>query len=141
VRTKRSIHEFASQGFASQGFDRLAFRSAAWVLLFVIFVFAFVPTGFSQTRLGSAFDPSSSVVSLKESPRQSEERRVGTPSDGKPDRPAVAAIAGLQVQLVQVANSGAHKDRRTGRSLPPLRTDIPLGLPANSFQARAPPLA
>jgi hypothetical protein len=109
-------------------------------LLFVIFVFALVPAGFSQARvLGSAFDPSTSVVSLKESSRQPEERKLAARSDGEPD--SAAAAAGAKVLPVSIASVDGRKDQRPRWSLPPLEADAAVRSPSSSFQARAPPIA
>lgn len=116
--------------------DGLAFRSATWVLLLVIFVFALIPASSSQSSsFGSAFDPSTSVVSLKQTPKQLGDRRIVVELDTQPDNYAWVGIS----SIVSFQQSDRTDDHGSRWSIPPLARNLATGMPTFSHHVRAPP--
>ncbi|WP_156495408.1 hypothetical protein [Croceicoccus estronivorus] len=114
----------------------LAFLSASWVLLLVIFVFALIPAGSAQSKaFGSAFDPSTSVVSLKQTPKQLGERRTVVEPDNQPDSTVWVGVPSI-VSFQQIDRIDDHGSRW---SIPPLARNLAAGMPTFSHHVRAPP--
>ncbi|WP_144401057.1 hypothetical protein [Novosphingobium sp. MBES04] len=109
------------------------------MLLLVIFVFALIPAGSAQSKsFGSAFDPSTSVVSLKQTPKQLGERRTVVEPDNPPDSTVWVGVPSVP-SIVSFQQSDRTDDRGSRWSIPPLARNLATGMPTFSHHVRAPP--
>lgn len=117
----------------------MTFLSAAGLLLVVILLFALVPGGSPHSRnVGSAFDPSTSVVSLKESSRQVEVEKAVANSGKKPDRAAAGKTPHPSASALIDEPEGMPI---SARGQPPLDAPFVAAAWIASVRARAPPKA